>query len=75
MRAEADFVSIHRNAAAEPGTGSGTMTLVYKEGLAARAGAVHQQELPEPAFTDLGTFEGRQGWSCFRQNPDAGSAC
>ena len=35
--AEADFfVSIHRNAAAEPGTGSGTMTLVYKEeGLAA----------------------------------------
>ena len=57
--AEADFfVSIHRNAAAEPGTGSGTMTLVYKEeGLAAELAQSINRELARTGFTDLGTFE------------------
>lgn len=57
--ADADFfVSIHRNAAAEPGTGSGTMTLVYREeGLAKELASSINRELAKTGFTDLGTFE------------------
>lgn len=57
--AEADFfVSLHRNAAAEPGKGSGTMTLVYKEeGLAKELADSINRELSKTGFTDLGTFE------------------
>lgn len=57
--ADADFfVSIHRNAAAEPGTGSGTMTLVYREeGLAKELASSINKELAKTGFTDLGTFE------------------
>lgn len=57
--ADADFfVSLHRNAAAEPGTGSGTMTLVYREeGLAKELASSINRELAKTGFTDLGTFE------------------
>ena len=57
--ADADFfVSIHRNAAAEPGTGSGTMSLVYREeGLAKELASSINRELAKTGFTDLGTFE------------------
>lgn len=57
--ANADFfVSIHRNAASEPGTGSGTMTLVYREeGLAKELASSINRELAKTGFTDLGTFE------------------
>lgn len=58
-QADADFfVSLHRNAAAEPGTGSGTMTLVYREeGLAKELASSINRELAKTGFTDLGTFE------------------
>lgn len=57
--ADADFfISIHRNAAAEPGRGSGTMTLVYQnEGLAAELAASINQELRRTGFADLGIVE------------------
>ncbi len=52
------FVSLHRNAAAEPGTGSGTMTLVYREeGLAEELASSINRELAKTGFTDLGIFE------------------
>lgn len=52
------FVSIHRNAAATPGTGSGTMTLVYEEeGLARELAESINRELARTGFTDLGIFE------------------
>ena len=57
--ADADFfVSIHRNAAAEPGRGSGTMTLVYQEeGLAQELADSINRELRRTGFADLGIFE------------------
>lgn len=58
-RAGADyFVSLHRNAANEPGTGSGTMTLVYEDGGTAQelAEAINR-ELVRTGFTNLGIFE------------------
>ena len=52
------FVSLHRNAASEPGTGSGTMTLVYEGGGTAQELAESiNQELARTGFTNLGTFE------------------
>lgn len=52
------FVSIHRNAAAEPGTGSGIMSLVYEnEGLAKELAESINRELTRTGFADLGIFE------------------
>ncbi len=67
--AQADyFVSIHRNAAREPGCGSGTMTLIYggtkespegeeTEDRARGLAAQINRELSRAGFTDLGIFE------------------
>lgn len=57
--AEADFfVSLHRNAALDPGSGSGTMTLLYQEeGLAKELAASINQELSRTGYADLGIFE------------------
>ncbi len=57
--AEGDyFVSIHRNAAREPGKGSGTMTLIYETGgKAEELAAFINQELERTGFKDLGIFE------------------
>lgn len=57
--ADADyFISIHRNAAAVPGNGSGTMTLVYEDsGVAGEMAASINRELQRTGFADIGTFE------------------
>ena len=52
------FISLHRNAAREPGQGSGTMTLVYEGGgTAEELAAAINQELSRTGFTNLGIFE------------------
>lgn len=52
------FVSLHRNAALEPGRGSGTMTLVYgEEGIAEDLAESINDELKKTGFKDLGIFE------------------
>ena len=52
------FVSLHRNAASEPGTGSGTMTLIYEGGGTAQELAESiNRELARTGFANLGTFE------------------
>lgn len=52
------FVSLHRNAAREPGRGSGTMTLVYEGGGTAEQMAESiNRELERTGFANLGTFE------------------
>jgi N-acetylmuramoyl-L-alanine amidase len=58
-RSDADlFVSLHRNAALEPGRGSGTMTLVYEEeGIAEDLAESINNELRKTGFQDLGIFE------------------
>lgn len=58
-RMEADyFVSLHRNAANEPGTGSGIMSLVYESGgTAQELGEKINQELEKTGFRNLGIFE------------------
>lgn len=58
-RSEADyFISLHRNAAREPGRGSGTMTLVYEDGGSAGALAASiNRELGRTGFDDLGIYE------------------
>ena len=64
------FVSLHRNAASEPGKGSGVMTLVYKTGreseqLAERAGA----------HRICGSRRDRApGFDCAAENADAGGS-
>ena len=57
--AEADyFVSLHRNAASEPGKGSGVMTLVYKTGRESEQLADSiQRELARTGYVDLGVIE------------------
>lgn len=58
--AEADyFISIHRNAALEPGRGSGTMTLVYEDsGEAGELAAAINRELEnKTGFANLGVLE------------------
>ena len=58
-RSDADlFVSLHRNAALEPGRGSGTMTLVYEEeGIAEDLAESINNELRKTGFQDLGISE------------------
>lgn len=58
-RMEADyFVSLHRNAAGEAGTGSGIMSLVYEGGgTAQELGEAINQELEKTGFRNLGIFE------------------
>lgn len=58
-RMEADyFVSLHRNAANEPGTGSGIMSLVYEGGSAAQElGESINRELEKTGFRNLGIVE------------------
>lgn len=52
------FVSLHRNAASEPGKGSGVMTLVYKTGRESEQLADSiQGELARTGYVDLGVIE------------------
>ena len=52
------FVSLHRNAASEPGKGSGVMTLVYKTGRESEQLADSiQRELARTGYVDLGVIE------------------
>ena len=51
------FVSLHRNAANEPGKGSGVMTLVYAGGEAEQLADSVQKELARTGYADLGVIE------------------
>lgn len=52
------FLSIHRNAAATPGTGSGIETLVYRDsGVASELARNINANLSEIGFTDRGVIE------------------
>lgn len=57
--ADADFfVSLHRNAVANPGTASGIMTLVYSdEGVPGELARAINKELARTGFQDLGVVE------------------
>ena len=66
------FVSLHRNAASEPGKGSGVMTLVYKTGRESEQLADSiQRELARTGYVDLGVIERPD---LIAENADAGGS-